>query len=161
MIEIEVQITDPRWDDAGFEGIAQRACNAVAGLLDLADGFVISVLACDDARITELNADFRDKPAPTNVLSWPDRALPRDQPGSVPERPDPSDPELGDIAIAYDTCAKEAHLQSKVFADHVAHLMIHGMLHLLGYDHLNDQDAALMEGLETEILAKLDIPDPY
>ncbi|NNK77112.1 MAG: rRNA maturation RNase YbeY, partial [Litoreibacter sp.] len=69
--------------------------------------------------------------------------------------------ELGDIALAYETCAREASEQGKEFADHVTHLLVHGTLHLLGFDHINDADAARMEGLEVRILANLGLPDPY
>jgi probable rRNA maturation factor len=68
---------------------------------------------------------------------------------------------LGDIAIAYDTCAREAADGGKPLADHVTHLIVHAVLHLLGYDHENDPDALLMEGIETEILGKMGLPDPY
>ena len=124
----------------------------------------MSLLACDDARIANLNADFRDKPAPTNVLSWPEEDLSPDTAGGVPSAPTP-DPTgtfgLGDIAIAYDTCAREAAEQGKPLAAHVTHLLVHGTLHLLGYDHVRDPDATRMEALEVEILGKLGLPDPY
>lgn len=124
----------------------------------------VSLLGCDDARIATLNAEFRDKPTPTNVLSWPEDDLAAVSDGDVPTVPR-SDPDgtasLGDIAIAYDTCAREAVDQGKPFADHVTHLLVHGTLHLLGYDHMRPADAALMEGLEVKILGNLGVPDPY
>ncbi len=161
MAQLEILIEDARWTQAGLESLAQRACDAVLAALELSQDFEISLLGCDDARICELNGSFRDKPTPTNVLSWPsgERAAPND--GGTPVAPDLGDPELGDIAIAYDTCAREADAQDKPLERHVTHLIAHGVLHLLGYDHERAQDAALMEGLETQILAKLGIPDPY
>ena len=129
------------------------------------EGFEISLLGCSDARIAELNADFRGKPQPTNVLSWPsdERGAARD--GGRPQRPEPGAPgmpeELGDIAIAWETCAREASEQGKELRDHIVHLLVHGTLHLLGYDHVRAQDAALMEGAEVRILAKMGLPDPY
>jgi probable rRNA maturation factor len=85
--------------------------------------------------------------------------------GEAPEPPEPGaaeDPEsLGDIAIAWETCAREAVEQDKPMAEHVTHLIVHGVLHLLGYDHIEDEDAALMEGLEVRILASLGVSDPY
>jgi probable rRNA maturation factor len=127
--------------------------------------FEIAVLACDDARITELNADFRDKPTATNVLSWPSEERGAQEDGGVPERPEVSfvgmPEELGDIAISYDTCLREAEAAGKPVADHVTHLMVHGVLHLLGYDHIRDLDATLMEGIESVILGKMGLPDPY
>jgi probable rRNA maturation factor len=109
-----------------------------------------------------LNADFRQKGTPTNVLSWPSNERGAEADGDMPVQPQlPQDAELGDIAISYDTCAREAAQSGTPFADHVTHLIVHGTLHLLGFDHLRDLDGALMEGLETEILGKLDIADPY
>ena len=107
---IDCGVEDARWQ--GLEAQAQTSCLAALARLNVADaGFEISLLGCDDARIAELNAEFRDKPTPTNVLSWPseERAAVRD--GDMPVLPDPNDPmqaELGDIAIAYETCAREA-----------------------------------------------------
>lgn len=116
-------------------------------------------MGCADARIASLNADFRGKPRSTNVLSWPAvEHLPR-QPGAVPELPDEA--ELGDIAIAFETCVAEAQAQGKPFDHHVLHLLVHATLHLLGYDHENDPDAERMEATERAILQTLDVPDPY
>jgi probable rRNA maturation factor len=124
--------------------------------------FEISLLACDDKRIAILNEDFRAKATPTNVLSWPSDERAAMNPGEMPVLPSPGpDAEIGDIAIAYDTCAREAAEQKKPLNNHVIHLIIHGTLHLLGFDHENEPDAALMEGLETEILGNLGLPDPY
>ena len=124
----------------------------------------VSVLACDDARIASLNNQFRDKPGATNVLSWPAEDLAPEQPGAQPHAP-VADPTgllaLGDIAISWDTCAREAQKASKPMAEHVAHLLVHGLLHLLGYDHIRDEDATLMQSIETEILGKLGYDDPY
>ncbi len=159
-------IEDDRWRAVALEELAETAAQAVLAHLGMvADVFEIAVLACDDARIAELNADFRDKDKATNVLSWPseDRGVERD--GDVPELPEQSFPgmpeELGDIAISYDTCAREAEAAGKPMAEHVTHLMVHGTLHLLGYDHVRDKDATLMEGLETTILGKMGLADPY
>jgi len=140
--------------------LANTAIGATLTHLDLdAQSFEIALLACDDARIAELNGDFRAKPTPTNVLSWPSEERSPDVPGTHPEAPD--DIELGDIAIAFETCTREAETQNKPFEAHVSHLLVHGTLHLLGYDHINDADAVLMEQLEREILGKMGIPDPY
>ena len=160
---VEIIIQDDRWTTCDLDHLAQVASDAALShlLLDPAE-WEISVLACDDARIAGLNGEFRDKPAPTNVLSWPSEDRAADAPGTRPALPTPGfDPELGDIAIAYDTCAREAAEGGKPLSDHVTHLIVHAVLHLLGYDHENDPDAALMEGLETEILGKMGLPDPY
>lgn len=159
---VEIVVEDPRWADAGLEALAARATDATLAHLGYgAAEFEISLLACDDARVADLNAAFRGKPAPTNVLSWPSETRGAQTPGAAPVPLDPQDPELGDIAIAFDTCLRETEQAGKPFAHHVTHLLVHGTLHLLGYDHENEADAALMEALETEILGKLGIGDPY
>ena len=163
---VETVIEDARWEAFGLAAVAERAGRAVLAGLDLPGaGFAISLMGCDDARIAVLNADFRGKPQPTNVLSWPSQERGAEFAGEAPEPPEPGeadDPEpLGDIAIAWETCAREAEGQGKPMADHVTHLIVHGVLHLMGYDHVEDEDAALMEGLEVRILASLGVSDPY
>jgi probable rRNA maturation factor len=159
----DVVIEDDRWEAAGLEELAERAARATLEHLALnPEDWEISLLGCDDARIAVLNEDFRDKPQPTNVLSWPSEERGAEMPGAAPEPPAPGyDPELGDIAIAWDTCAREAEEGDKPLADHVTHLIVHAVLHLLGYDHVRDQDATLMEATEVEILGKLGVSDPY
>lgn len=156
-IAADCVIEDDRWESAGLEAAADRAVTAALRWHGI--GGEVVVLGCDDARITALNADFRGKPKATNVLSWPAEAPAPHPPGTRPELPE--GPELGDIAIAYETCAAEARAQEKPFADHVTHLLVHATLHLLGYDHLDDSDADLMEAAERSILAGLGIDDPY
>ncbi|SMR70661.1 probable rRNA maturation factor [Aliiroseovarius halocynthiae] len=160
---VDIVFEDPRWEAADLTGLADGAASAVIDYLALTppfgDAFEISLLACDDARIAVLNGDFRDRQSATNVLSWPSEERAADNAGGNPIPPE--DPELGDIAIAYDTCLREAGEQGKEFPHHVSHLLVHGVLHLLGYDHINDKDACLMEGLEVEILGKMNISNPY
>jgi probable rRNA maturation factor len=163
---VDTLTEDARWETAGLSALADRAAAAVCDDLGLApSGFQISLLGCDDARIAALNADFRGKAQPTNVLSWPAEDLAADTPGAEPARPLPGDPAdpwvLGDIAIAWETCKAEAAAAGKPLADHATHLLVHGILHLVGYDHQTEPDAALMEGIETRILARLGLPDPY
>lgn len=160
---LEVTQEDERW--RGLEPLAERAIAAVLKHFELdADRCEVSVLGCDDVRISELNAEFREKPTPTNVLSWPAEDLAVDEAGAKPLTPKPDftgEIPLGDIAVSYDTCAREAAEAGKNMDDHVAHLIVHGTLHLLGYDHIRDLDATLMEAVEVEILGKLGIDDPY
>jgi len=105
----------------------------------------VTILLSDDAHLKELNGLFRGKPKPTNVLSFPaDDAK-----------------YLGDVAIAYGVTAREARAEGKAFAAHAAHLAVHGVLHLLGYDHENERDAKIMEAHEACILVRLGIADPY
>lgn len=148
----DVLIEDPRWDALALDALVDPALSAIAVRLELPK-LEVALLACDDTRIAALNARFRGKEAPTNVLSWPSGPW---TPNDLPE-----DGELGDIALAFDTCAREAAEQGKPLTDHVTHLVVHGALHLLGFDHETDADAAEMEGLEVAILARLGLPDPY
>ena len=163
---VDTLIEDHRWTALGLDELAEAAARAAlrgAGLAE--DGFEISLLGCDDRRIAELNADFRGKPQPTNVLSWPSDERGAEKDGGPPHRPRPGPEgmpeELGDIAIAFDTCEREAAEQGKALKDHVTHLLVHGTLHLLGYDHVRDGDAALMERLEAEVLSRMGIANPY
>lgn len=157
---VETNIEDDRWTEAGLAALAETAARATLTHLRLGtEGFAVSLLGCDDARIAALNADFRGKPVPTNVLSWPAEDLSPQAPPAPGSADEPA--ELGDIAIAYETCAREATAAGLPLEDHVTHLAIHAILHLLGYDHVEDDDAALMEGLETTILGQMGLHDPY
>lgn len=124
-----------------------RAC-ACSGAT-IADHAEVSVLLCDDAHIRQLNKDWRGKDKATNVLSFP-------TPGALARRP-----LLGDIAIAWETTAREAADEGKGAADHLTHLLVHGFLHLLGFDHESEADADAMEAREIFILKGLGISDPY
>lgn len=162
---VDLVIEDARWPDT-LLAKAEHAARATLVTLGLPDqGFEIALLACDDDRIAALNSEFREKPAATNVLSWPAWDLSADEDGSPPEPPEcgiHDQPEaLGDIAIAFETCQREAREQGKSFDDHVTHLIVHSVLHLLGYDHMRDKDAALMEEIEIRILASMGLPNPY
>lgn len=162
---VDIVIEDPRWAGVLESAAETAAAAALAGLGLPAAGFQLCVMGCDDARIAALNSDFRDKARPTNVLSWPSEDRASDMAGAAPDLPapgDPDDPEhLGDIAIAWETCVAEAAEQDKPLHDHVTHLIVHATLHLLGYDHEDDDDAELMEATEVRILSSLGIADPY
>ena len=112
----------------------------------------VSLVFTDDESIRAINAEWRQKDKATNVLSFPAYPI---TPGKIPG------PMLGDIIIARETVAREAEELEKPFEDHLTHLMVHGFLHLFGYDHMNDGEAEIMEGLETRILADLGLSDPY
>ncbi len=162
----DLLIEDARWHDAGLARLAERGCGATLAHFALPpERFAVSLLGCDDARIAHLNAEFREKPAPTNVLSWPACERGPARPGAVPDLPRPTadgpPEELGDIAISFDTCQREARAFGRSFEFHATHLLVHATLHLLGYDHMSPQDARLMEGIEREILARLGFGDPY
>jgi probable rRNA maturation factor len=163
---VDVVIEDPRWQAFGLEDLADRAVRATMTVLGMpAAGYTLCIMGCDDARIAELNGTFRGKGKPTNVLSWPSEDRAAKNPGGPPDVPEPgpeTDPvALGDIALAYETCQAEAADQQKSASDHVTHLVVHGVLHLLGYDHIHAEDARLMESLEVRILAPLGVSDPY
>jgi len=149
---IEVEVEDAAW--AGVpevEGMVESAAMAALTHLSLCRHGPVTILLTDDATVRDLNARFRDKDYATNVLSFP--AAP--QPGVNGPRP------LGDLALAYGVCSAEAAAQCKTLADHLRHLVVHGVLHLLGHDHENDAEAEAMEALEREILADLGVTDPY
>lgn len=159
----EVMIEDERWQGAGLADLAEMAAQATLDHLGMIGAHEVSILGCDDARIATLNADFRGKPQPTNVLSWPgaERGAERGAEMAGAKPAPVTDEELGDIAIAYETCAAEAEAAGKSLRDHGTHLIVHAMLHLLGYDHIHDLDANLMERTEIEILGKMGLADPY
>ena len=120
--------------------------------VDAEAGSELSVVFSDDTHIRRLNAGWRDRDKPTNVLSFP--AFPVKPGEKLP-------PMLGDIVLASETVAREAELEGKPLDHHITHLVVHGVLHLLGHDHESDADADCMEALETRILADLGVPDPY
>jgi probable rRNA maturation factor len=152
----EVLVVADCWQrEPDSETVIQRAVAAAAENVDedVAEAEV-AVMLTDDAGIRTLNSNWRGIDKPTNVLSFPALQAPAGAPSDAPRM-------LGDIAIAFQTTRKEADDEQKPFDHHLSHLAVHGFLHLIGYDHENDDDAEAMEGLETEILAQLGIPDPY
>lgn len=161
-MDIDILIEAPDWEALDMPALTRAACAATLAELGLApDDFALSVLLCDDERIAGLNAQFRAKPTPTNVLSWPAESRAPSRPGAMPDLPQPGPSEIGDLALAYGICAAEARAAGKPLAQHLAHLIVHGVLHCLGFDHETEADAQLMEGLETRILARQGLPDPY
>ena len=162
---VDCIIEDTRWVDVDILSLAVTAYSQTMRALRMSpDAFEIGLLACDDTKIAELNVEFREKTTATNVLSWPSEERGVENDGEVPFPPTlalKGETFLGDIAIAYETCASEAAEANKTIADHVSHLIVHGILHLIGYDHERDGDATLMENTETKILAQMGIKDPY
>jgi probable rRNA maturation factor len=162
--ELDLLVEDPGWEAIDLAAIANAAAEATLAQIDLAGTANLVLLATSDEAVARLNGDFRGKPVPTNVLSWPAQPLAPPAPGRPPPAPSP-DPsgelDLGDIALAYGVCASEARDGDIPLTAHASHLIVHGILHLLGYDHICDEDARLMEGLEIEILRALQIADPY
>jgi probable rRNA maturation factor len=164
---IDVVVEEPLWQSIDLNMIATKSFAAISAGLPLYGGpYELSILACNDARIAELNGEFRAKPAPTNVLSWPGFDLAAKTDGGTPDAPpstgvgDPS-VNIGDIALSYETCLQEARDAAIDLQHHITHLLIHGILHLLGYDHETDADADVMESLEIKLLATMAIGNPY
>ncbi len=149
---IDVVHEDGGWDclpDA--ETLARGAAAAVAAELDIGSGEVCLALSTD-ALVAELNGSYRGKPQPTNVLSFP----------AAPMLPVDGEPRFfGDIVLALETLQREAADLGLPLSHHMQHLVVHGLLHLLGYDHQTDEEAQEMEGSEVRILARLGIADPY
>jgi len=162
---VEVMVEAAGWQGANLPALAPHALGAGLDWLVIPRaGVEIAVLGCDDARIAALNGRFRGRRCPTNVLSWPARALPARADGAPPPLPVPEAGAplfLGDIAIAHETCAREARAQGLTVAAHAQHLLVHGLLHLLGHDHERAGDGALMEAREAAVLARMGLPDPY
>lgn len=158
-MSIDVILEDDRWTP--LQGAMERAGEATLAHLMLdPERLDVTILGCNDVRISELNGVFRKKPEPTNVLSWPSEELGADAEGAKPRLPR-GESELGDIAISYETCQKEAMSGAISLESHAMHLVVHGVLHLLGYDHANDVDGDLMEATEIAILVKLGVENPY
>ncbi len=162
---VDLVIEDPRWEDADLPALAERGVKLALEAAGIMEPVEVSVLGTNDAGIAKLNSAFRGKDSATNVLSWPSYDLFPAEPGGAPSREIPAEPfgrpGLGDIALAYDTVVKEATEAGLPLADHITHLVLHGCLHLLGYDHETDEDASIMEELEQHALASLGIAAPY
>lgn len=156
-LSIDIVVESPLWDATSAEAVLRRALGEAAAAVSTKQAELAIVLT-DDSAIRALNRQWRGIDRPTNVLSFPMQPSP---PLPRGRRKSAAPMLLGDIVIAYETTAAEARSEDKPFADHLAHLAVHGFLHLVGHDHENDSDAATMEGLERSILARLGIADPY
>lgn len=158
-LTIDVDVAAAAWrDDLGdVEALAAHAAKAALGAaLEGSDSVSvhISILLADDAFVAGLNQKYRGKSEPTNVLSFAGEEAGGPRGAGAPRL-------LGDVVLAYETVAREAAAQEKPLGDHFCHLVVHGILHLLGYDHQHDEEAALMERTEIDILRSLGVPDPY
>jgi probable rRNA maturation factor len=147
MTRIEIVIEEPRWREEGrdFSAMLRRAARVALQASDASRQGGVTILLSDDVKLAALNGQFRGKNKPTNVLSFPSAA----------------EDYLGDVAIAHGVTSREAQEAGKSIHDHTVHLAVHGVLHLLGYDHESAREAQIMEPLEVAILKKLGIADPY
>jgi len=153
-LDIALTIQAPQWKTRlrpykkTVQNVLDSCCHTALVAVSGTKKFEIAVVMADDAFVQDLNNRYRGKNKPTNVLSFPNDDFPADQ-------------NLGDIILAFETVEREANEQQKTFRNHAAHLLIHGFLHLLGYDHICEKDAKKMEKLEIKILAGLEIDNPY
>ena len=159
-LDIQISVEEGDWpSEEELQSLAERVLGEATAYLKKHEkqpfprtATELSLVFTDDASIREINAEWRSQDKATNVLSFPAFPL---EPGGKPG------PMLGDIIIARETVEREAVEFEKSFDDHLTHLMVHGFLHLFGYDHMNNSEAERMEGLETRILAGLGLSDPY
>lgn len=153
MISFDISSTNDEWDGIDIETICRHCAESLAAAKP--EGYregEVSLLLSSDEEIRELNRDWRGKDKPTNVLSFPAEDFPMPDGMPVP---------LGEIAMAHETCAREAAGKGISISDHTSHLLVHGILHLMGYDHQTDEEAEEMEHLERTLLARIGIGDPY
>ncbi len=152
--QIEITVEEPRWQkalpncDSVVQTIVQIVLETVATYLT---AYEISIVLANDNFVQKLNRQYRDQDKPTNVLSFPTMDSP------TPNRPII----LGDVILAYETIKRETEEQNKTLEEHFSHLLIHGVLHLLGYDHQTPAEAEAMEAIEVNILAEFNITNPY
>ena len=149
---IDARVSDERWNESLPQPVDALASQAVAAAMNAAGRIgTVEILFTNDAEMRELNRQWRKIDKPTDVLSFPSGGP------EIPGQP----LFLGDIALGFETAFHDAEAMNRPFEAHLSHLVIHGFLHLVGYDHIEAEDAAVMEPLEAKILASLGWPDPY
>jgi probable rRNA maturation factor len=153
-LKIDIVVDSKRWKEpAKVKAVVRRAIAQAAAVTRSTTGAELAIVLTDDSAIRALNRDWRGIDKATNVLSFPAK--------DTGPRPDGPRSHLGDIVLAHETIEREAKSEQKPLAHHLAHLAVHGFLHLVGYDHERDKDAHEMEQAERDILRQLKIPDPY
>jgi probable rRNA maturation factor len=163
MIEVDIS-AEPIWGDSDWQAPCDKAVSAALNvapfprLSETKAAVCISIRFADDAEVHVLNRDYRGKDQPTNILSFP--MVQRDM-LEIVANTDDGEILLGDMILAHETCAREAQEKAIPLPQHVAHLIVHGTLHLLGFDHMNDSEAEAMEALEVKALASMGLPNPY
>ena len=165
MLETALSIEGPWAEDTDWEALAHRAATAAmertphGEMLAYPVTVEISVRLATDDEVQTLNKQYRQKDKPTNVLSFP--MVQADLLDTIDQNSDDGEVLLGDIVLAYETCAREAAEKDVTVESHATHLIVHGTLHLLGYDHMDDDEAGAMEAIEIAALSALGIADPY
>ncbi len=163
MIEVDIS-AEPIWGDGDWQVICDKSVMAGLNvapfprLTETAASVCISIRFAENEEVHTLNRDYRGKDQPTNILSFP--MVQRDMLEMVANTDD-GEILLGDMILAQETCAREAQEKAISLPQHVAHLIVHGTLHLLGFDHMNDSEAEAMEALEVKALASMGLPNPY
>ena len=162
-MNVDLVFEDGRWKKTLLGEVSRTVFKETLNFFGQnASDFSIDILACNDGRISELNKEFRGNNSATNVLSWPSKNFQsKFVKGNTDSILNKEDGFLGDIAISYDTCVKEAKERAIDFVDHISHLMIHSILHLMGYDHILEVEEEKMKKIEIEILGKMGIDSPY
>ena len=161
-MSVDLIMEDARWKTLNLIQIANAAFKETLSQLNLkSENFICCILACNNKKIEDLNAQFRGKKNSTNVLSFPSKVEVYETINGSQSETNADPLELGDIAIAYEVCKTEAIVSKIEFEDHVCHLIIHSVLHLLGFNHDEEKNAVEMEKIEVQVLAKLGISNPY
>lgn len=156
-ITVDIVVEDNRWHD--WESLFQEIANHVLKDRHWSQDTEITFVLTNNEHIQELNRDYREKDKPTNVLSFPNMSI--DDLEHLSEMPEEYLVHLGDVVISFDKLVEESEKYHKSFEHHLIHLTIHGILHLLGYDHIHEQDATIMQSLEINLLKKYNIQNPY
>lgn len=167
-VTVHIDTVSPKWKRAFYAMQSRITCAAAAAFEGAKKPaafarrrFEISITLTDDAEVKALNRDFRRIDKPTNVLSFPQIDLETFKKSSLDVFPKNMDIPLGDVVLGYQTILRETREQKKTIENHTVHLVVHGVLHLLGYDHIRPKDAKIMEKLECDILRAIGYPDPY
>ena len=168
LMKINIIFKDKRWVKIPLEEIGKGALKLIIDkFLGQDNNFEVSILASDDVVIRKLNKKFIGKDGSTNIISWPEHETLSNQPGHIPDLVTKLKSRsegltfLGNLALSFERCSIEAKEKNIHFEDHILHLLLHGCLHLIGFDHQNEKDANLMEDIEIRLLSGVGIKNPY
>lgn len=168
MVKANIVYKDDRWKKIPLQKIAQSSLNLIVDkILHKEKQLEISILASNDFELAKLNKQYRGSSTPTNILAWPEHDFKRSTPGALPNYTSTSYSDfegldfIGNLAISFDRCSIESEETNIIFDNHLTHLLVHGCLHLIGFDHHDELDARLMEDVERKLLSELGIKNPY